>query len=149
PDIFYTPPAANPPHATLSEHAYHVALDWEQSGVSHPAPFGRTDKQRPSQRLRRVAIAAAPWGQPGPREIVRQYHFTYYHPRFVSAGDAPLWYRSFLHQVEIEGRCGGVESNNIIPATTCPRLPAQIFEYESAHIAIGTVIAPDISVSPP
>jgi RHS repeat-associated protein len=147
-DIFYTPPAANPTHATLSEHAYHVALDWEQFGVSHPAPFGRTDKQRPSQRLRRVAIAAAPWGQPGPREIVRQYHFTYYHPRFVSAGDAPLWYRSFLHQVEIEGRCGGVESNNIIPATTCPRLPAQIFEYESAHIAIGTVIATDISGSP-
>lgn len=148
-DIFYTPPAANPTSATLSEYAYHIELDWEQPGAPlNPAPFARTDKQRPWQRLRRVAIAAAPWSQTGAREIVRQYHFTYYHPRFVSAGDAPLWFRSFLRQTEIEGRCGGVESNDVIPATTCPRLPAQIFEYESARIAIGPVIATDIGSSP-
>ena len=148
-DIFYTPPAANPTSATLSEYAYHVELDWEQPGVPvNSPPFARTDKQRPWQRLRRVAIAAAPWSQTGAREIVRQYHFTYYQPRFVSAGDAPLWYRSFLRQTEVEGRCGGVESNDVIPATACPRLPAQIFEYESARIAIGPVIATDIGGSP-
>jgi RHS repeat-associated protein len=144
-DIFYTPPAATPTNATLSEFAYHVQLDWEQS--NNPPTFARMDKQHPWQRLRRVAIAAAPWRQTGAREIVRQYHFTYYSSRFLT-GDAPLWHRSFLRQVEIEGRCGGVEANNLVPATTCPRLPAQEFEYESASIAVGTVVETDVSNSP-
>ncbi len=137
-DIFYSPPVSS---GTLSEFAYHVQLDWEASGGSLATitgPIARIDRQRPSQRLRRVAIAAKPWSQTGSRDVLRQYHLTYYSPRFLT-GEAPLWYRSFLKEAQVEGRCGAVESGNSIPATTCPRLPPQTFEYESASIAIGEV----------
>ena len=143
-NVYYVPPAANTSTAPLSAFAYHVELRWEgePSGQRH---YTFADKRPPSRRLRRVAISAKTWGNEGERELVRAYNLAYHDPRTVPAApanQAPLWGRSSLKSVQLEGRCPTPieETAGYLPdPTDCLTLPATTFEYQAAEINVGAV----------
>jgi RHS repeat-associated protein len=160
-DIYYTPPAINGGSAPASAFAYHVQLSWEapaypQASVTDPLIYFQhhnthIEKRRHEMRLRRVAIAAKNWEGTGEREFVRAYNLTYYDQRGVppAMGQAPLWSRFFLKEVQLEGRCAIGELLGRIPEqTSCLKFPAQSFEYENANIEIGNAVYSPLEAIP-
>ena len=141
-DVYYTPPAVATSTAATSEFAYHVELRWETPGyrqedVTFP------DKRPHYRRLKRVAISAKRWSNAGEREMVRAYNLAYSDERSVpgTANDAPVWGRSFLKSVQLEGRCYEpvAESEGYLPpATGCPVMPSTTFFYQPAQLNSGT-----------
>jgi hypothetical protein len=141
-DIYYTPPAVGGDGAATDAFAYHVGLSWE-SPPHAPRQYTHADKRRHELRLRRVAVSSKTWSGTGAREFVRAYNLTYFPERTVPAapGQAPLWGRSFLQAVQVEGQCRApiVESGGYLPdPTSCATLPATTFEYQPAELATGT-----------
>src|SRR4029453_15041459 len=107
--------------------------------------FTVADKRPPPRGLRRLAISAKSWSNATERELVRAYNLTYYPERGMAnvAGEAPLWGRSSLKSVTLEGRCATpvLEYGGYLPDPTgCPSLPAMSFEYQAAQLASGTAI---------
>ena len=143
-DIFYTPPAAGGEIAPTDAFAYHVALSWEVPLNAQPQ-YTHVDKRRHQARLRRVAISSKTWAATGPREFVRAYNLAYFPERSVpgAAGEAPIWGRSSLKSVQMEGRCASpvAEIGEVLPdPTSCAVLPPVSFEYQQAELTIGTAV---------
>jgi len=141
-DVFYTPPAASATTAPLTAFAYHVELRWEMPPYRQ-ADFTFAERRPHRRRLQRVAISAKTWQDAGERELVRAYNLAYYDERSVPglSGEAPLWGRSSLRSVQLEGRCAAAvtESDGYLPFPTgCPLLPPTTFDYERAQLATGT-----------
>lgn len=141
-DIFYAPPAAATSTAPTGAFAYHVELRWENPPYSQE-DYTFPDKRPQHRRLRRVAISAKTWGNEGDRELVRAYNLAYHDVRTVpgSASEAPLWGRSSLKSVQLEGRCAApvAEYAGYLPDPTgCPTLPPTTFGYQQAEINLGT-----------
>ncbi|ANY84032.1 hypothetical protein BB934_37865 (plasmid) [Microvirga ossetica] len=148
-NVYYTPPANNW-GSSHSDFAYHVQLWWDWPPYFR-RDYTEMDKRRHWLRLRRVAVAAKNSAGTGEREVVRAYNLTYYADRSVPAtsDQAPLWGRSYLKQVQLEGRCGVKELNGSIPEiTNCPTLPPQSFEYENAWIALGKAERSPLEATP-
>lgn len=140
-NIFYAPPAADPTSAPLDDFAYHVELRWENPPYFQE-DFAFADRRPHYKRLRRVAISAKTWSNGAERELVRAYNLAYYDERTVPAGanQAPLWGRSSLKSVRLEGRCAEPvgETQGYLPDPTgCEMLPATTFEYQPAEINVG------------
>ncbi|HEV8580641.1 MAG TPA: toxin TcdB middle/N-terminal domain-containing protein [Thermoanaerobaculia bacterium] len=139
-DIHYTPPASTWASAGLADFAYHVQLDWESPPYAQ-FHYGKIDKRRHQMRLRRVAVASKTWSAAGPRELVRAYLLAYFAERTLAGAtnEAPLWNRSYLRQVQIVGRCGGLPENagRIPDPATCAGLPPTTFAYQPATLAVG------------
>jgi RHS repeat-associated protein len=143
-EIYYAPPPDKAAVAPSSAFAFHVDLRWEVP------PYRQKDStfadRRPhTRRLTRVAVAAMPWSGGTDRELVRAYDLAYYPERGepTVAGEAPLWGRSSLKSVQMEGRCTVPvrESTGTLPFPTgCPFLPAVTFEYAAATLAFGAAI---------
>jgi RHS repeat-associated protein len=141
--IYYLPPDSGLATAAVDAFAYHVELRWDNP------PFRQSDvtfaDKRPHyKRLRRVAISSKPWSGGGDRELVRSYNLAYYPERGepVVAGEAPLWGRSALKSVQMEGRCLVTvrETGGMLPdPTSCPMLPPTTFEYSTAKLSFGAV----------
>jgi hypothetical protein len=143
-DIFYTPPATQGSLAPTDTFAYHVALSWEAPPNAQPQ-YTHADKRRHELRLRRVAIASKTWAASGQRELVRAYNLSYFPARSVpgAAGEAPVWGRSSLKSVTVEGRCATpiAETAEVLPDPTgCPTLPPMAFDYQSAQLATGVAV---------
>jgi RHS repeat-associated protein len=125
-DIYDTPPAANPTGADLSLYAHHASLAYQAR--PDPAVSYRTGwRVEHALRLARVDITSKPFAGPASqrRELVRRYHLTYDSSRHTS----------LLSQVQTEGRCSDPvqeRSDERLPLTSCPRLPAMRLEYQHA-----------------
>jgi RHS repeat-associated protein len=150
-DIYYTPPAGAAAVAPLSAFAYHIELQWENPSYQQK-DFTFADKRPRYKRLRRIAVAAKNWSLTPARELVRAYNLQYFPDRgeALIAGEAPLWGRSSLRSVQMEGRCATpvVETDEYLPDPTgCPTLPAVTFGYQPAKLATGTAIY--TAVAPP
>lgn len=140
-EIFYGPPPASAAVAPLSDFAFHVELRWENPPYRQK-DVAFADRRPHYKRLRRIAISAKTWAGAGDRELVRAYNLTYFADRgeTLVAGEAPLWGRSSLRSVQVEGRCSSPiqETAGSLPdPTNCPVLPPVIFEYSSAALASG------------
>ena len=75
--------------------------------------------------------------------MVRRYHLTY----------DDQGHRSYLMGVEMEGRCEAPveEAGEVLPETSCPRLPATSFRYsqpENNRIPGSVVVVPSIALPP-
>jgi hypothetical protein len=137
-DIFYTPPALLP-SAGVNEFAYHIQLSWEKPAYRRDT-YAQADRRHHIMRLRRVAIASKSWAGTGPREFVRAYNLSYFANRDVpgTASQAPVWNRSHVRQIQMEGRCAVMEVNGQIPNNTnCATLPPTTFDYQRAEIVTG------------
>ena len=140
-DVLYAPPAGRAGTATMGEFAYHVELRWEAPSYRQK-DVTFVDKRPHYLRLRRVAVAANPGIVGADRELVRAYNLAYYPERgeAVVDGEAPLWGRSSLKSVQMEGRCTSPVKEifgNLPDPTNCPALPAVSFEYAPARLAAG------------
>ena len=139
--IYYVPPDSAVGTSQVDAFSYHVELRWD-SPPFRQSDFTFADKRPHYKRLRRVAISARPWSGGGDREFVRAYNLAYYVERgeTVVIGEAPLWGRSALKSVQMEGRCNLpiLETGGVLPdPTSCPTLPPITFEYSAAKLAFG------------
>jgi len=140
-EIYYAPPPEKAGSAPASAFAFHVDLRWEEPPYRQKdSTFA--DKRPHTRRLTRVAASASPWAGGTDRELVRAYDLTYYPERGepTVSGEAPLWGRSSLKSVQMEGRCSApvLESAGALPFPTgCPKSPAVTFEYAAATLAFG------------
>jgi hypothetical protein len=149
-DIYYTPPAVGGDSAGVDAFAYHVELSWEFPQF-RVADYTLMDKRRISRRLSRVAVTSKPWSNGGARELVRAYKLTYFGERTVpgNPGEAPLWGRSSLQQVQMEGACGVPEIGGRVPDPTgCPPLPPVTFGYQPAELAFGEATRSAVAGNP-
>lgn len=146
-DVYYSPRVGG--GANLDDFAYHVGLRWEAPSYRQ-IHYTRMDKRRHMRRLLRVAIASKTWADAANRELVRAYALSYFVDRTVppTPAQAPLWGRSTLKSVAMEGGCGVAEVGGIIPYPTgCPSLPAATFEYQPASLITAGGVAIRSSVS--
>jgi RHS repeat-associated protein len=124
-DIYDTAPAANPTTAPLSAYAHHVHLSYE-ARTDATFSFRRGWQVTQGRRLVGVDVTSANFGASGPRELVRRYHLAY----------DGAYHVSLLTNVQMEGRCPQPvteDSTGLLPATSCPTLPAMTFGYQ--HVA--------------
>jgi RHS repeat-associated protein len=136
-DIFDTPM----PGADLNQtanYAHHTHLMYESHdfpNVSHALNWHLT----PDLRLRGVDISSAKLGGTGPRELVRRYHLTY----------ETLLHGSYLHTVQLEGRCPATESSegNLPDVTSCNTMPPTTFKYAKYDGPPNQLVVP-IGLSP-
>ncbi|HKY38777.1 MAG TPA: SpvB/TcaC N-terminal domain-containing protein, partial [Polyangiaceae bacterium] len=127
-DIYDTTPAATPASTTLSTYAHHTRLQYEpRTDPTESYRSGWLMKQ--TQRLSRVDVTSKTFagGTSSNRRLVRRYHLEY----------DPSFHVSYLTSVQVEGRCEGdedseaapIESNEVLGATGCDKLPPMTFEY--------------------
>jgi RHS repeat-associated protein len=130
-DVFDTTPAAAPASTDTSRYAHHTHLVWESR--TDPSESYRSGwKIETRLRLAGVDVTSKTFtgGEVGARHLVRRYHLAY---------DAN-YHASLLASVQVEGRCAAAEANapaednlGLLPATSCPVLPAMKFGY--SHVA--------------
>jgi RHS repeat-associated protein len=123
-DIFDTSPAASPTSPNVSLHAHHTRVVYEsRPDVARSFRSGWLVEHR--LRVARVDVTSKPFSgsTSAARELVRRYHFEY----------EANFHTSLLASVQMEGRCAiAVEeqSDQSLPLSSCPRLPALRFEYQ-------------------
>jgi hypothetical protein len=103
--------------------AHHVHLHWNfipQAG-NRFTPVWRVT---PDWTLARIDVASKGNEPAAPREMVRRYYLSY-------RGNQ----RAYLTSFQMEGRCGSptIEENELLPASSCPRLPATTFGWSEAE----------------
>ena len=134
-DIYDTPPAAQA-SAQLSSYAHHTHLTWEQRPDTVES-YRRGWLVKQARRLARVNVSSKSFSAPtSARRLVRRYHLAYY----------PDYHVSQLKSVQLEGRCSGAEDGSVptetaeqlLPDTTCARLPALQFDYGRVTRSDGT-----------
>src|SRR5690606_3636239 len=127
-DVYYTPPVESTTTAPLTSYAHHVHLRYEaRNDATQRYRSGWLIAQR--SRLAQVAVASKPFTGTvtTPRQMVRKYHLAY------RVGQ----HASLLETLTVEGRCSStasseqaiVESNELLPTSSCPTLPPMRFGY--------------------
>lgn len=127
--VFYT----QPPGTGVGDHAgyaHHIALAWEP-GRDVPTVSSPLRAAPHLERLAAISVASQESaGTFGPRERVRTYHFTYKSPNLAleAPNDSvvPILGRSFLHKIELEGRCPESVTEPDVPQDD-PPMPATAF----------------------
>ena len=152
--VFWTQRADG--NVSRSAYQYHAALSWEvPEGVTHPLTTP-TYVATPRFRLSQVAVSAMPASGNGPRHLVRRYRLRYHRPKDSTRAalpeqpQAPITGRSFLWQIQMEGRCPNpipeteASHDEPTPPTTalaeCPALPPVTYTYTAP--AMGWFVHP-------
>ncbi|MBB3020769.1 RHS repeat-associated protein [Microvirga lupini] len=143
-DIWDTPRAREA--LQLIRFAHHTQLTWESQPFS-TASYAPLHKATPDMRLARVATASADWEAQDAREVTRIYRLGYYFNRdFPYDPDiqAPLFHRSFLSQINREGRCRvrETQSGSIPGGAECQTLPAVTFKYQGSTFGGLGILTP-------
>jgi RHS repeat-associated protein len=142
-DIYDTTPATAPTTTDVTKYAHHTHLEYQdRSDPTESYRSGWLMKQR--LRLARVDVTSKTLaGAAAARRLVRRYHLTY----------DDDYHTSLLTSVQVEGRCEGAETsapaetNELLGATSCARLPAMEFEYghvkgfNTAGTSVGSGLA--------
>lgn len=158
-DVYYSPGTFSLDHdtPTIPSFAHHLRLEWIQrttNVTAAPTPIWRS---RPSLMLSEISVTTKPWTDPkGQRELVRRYYFAYsqtnvYSPPYPRISSNPR-HQPHLLEFHVEGRCAQpiFEENEILPKTSCPRLPTTKFRYSTTDIlkTDDIVTSPDRNVIP-